>query len=522
MACLFVIFARMPKRGRTPEIADVVALVHALDHDEGQSPAEMAARERRFASEVPASATDPLRVGLTWLDFVSREDKSVGSIRQRAGVAVTLTDLVVVLAGIVLGWGATLGAVYFDGSGRVNTVSVLAVLVVVPGLFLLPFALAALPPNLGERVPGARILTALGGAMTAGRLATLLWRLFPGDLRESLSLLSGRLGKHHRLYAGLQKWTVLRWSQLFALTFQITALAATLSLVVFTDVAFGWSTTLSTGDPLLDARRVHRVTSTIAAPWRGTISDAAPSLQLIVESRYFRAAAVPLTPAEAALLGGWWRFVVLTIVVYGMIPRIVTYLLARSRMRAALRAAFIASPGLSAVLRRIHRARIESAAVEPEADWQGSAPAPSAGRPAPRAGHIAAIIQWAGAPLGPSVATTRFPGARHFAAGGATSVSEDLVCGREVGRTVESSDGDVLVVVKGWEPPMMDFLDFVASLRAALSREGTMIFILPVGLDPTAELSLATEQQIGIWRGKLATVSDPWLRVSTTIEEVLA
>ena len=118
-----------------------------------------------------------------------------------------------------------------------------------------------------------------------------------------MSLISGRLSKHHRLYADLKKWAILRWSQLFAVSFQVTALLACLMLVVFTDLAFGWSTTLTTGDAMHDARRIHRITSIMAAPWSWALDDAQPSLALIEESRYFRAAAEPLSFAQAARLG---------------------------------------------------------------------------------------------------------------------------------------------------------------------------------------------------------------------------
>ena len=145
-------------------------------------------------------------------------------MHQRANTAMHLTGFFIVAAAVVVGWGATLGAFYFDGSGRVNAVSVVALLVVLPGLFILPFLIAALPSRIAGRVPGARLLTALASAFSPGRLAPLVWRILPRDLRETMALLAGRRAKHQQLYAGLQKWALLRWSQLFAVTFQITAL----------------------------------------------------------------------------------------------------------------------------------------------------------------------------------------------------------------------------------------------------------------------------------------------------------
>lgn len=514
----------MPKRSRSqPEVAAIVALAHVLDRDQQRPARELAAREKRLASALPVNRDDPVSVGLAWLEAVEREDESARTLHQRAQAAMYFTGLLVGGAAILLGWAATLGAFYFDGSGRVNAVSVLALLVVLPGLFLIPFLLAALPSRAAERVPGVGLVTALAAAVSPGRLAPLLWRLFPRELRDALALLSGRAGKHQRLYAALQKWAILRWSQLFALAFQIAALTAFLLLVVFTDLAFGWSTTLTTGDARLDAQRVHRITSALATPWSWAIADAAPSLALIEDSRHFRAAPGPISSVQAARLGGWWRFVALTIAVYGLLPRVLTFVFARARLRAAARAAVAASPGLSAVLRRIHRAQIESVAIEPETGEPGRpASAPVEERASRSAGHLRAVVNWAGVPVTGETLKTAFPEAAMFEAGGASTAADDLVLAARIRDAVESAESDVLVVVKAWEPPLMEFLDFLGALRAAFAGQPTVIVVLPVGLGDGAAFPPPTPAQLKLWRDKLASAGDPWLRVAAAREEVLA
>lgn len=516
----------MPKRTRAqPEIADVVALAHALEADQGRTPAELAARERRLAPGLPTQGADPVALGLAWLDALCAQDESVRALHQRAESATHLTSLLLALAAIVLGWSAALGAFYFDGSGRVNAVWVLALLVLLPGLFIGPFILAALPARATERIPGGGVLAAVGRTLSAGRLAALLWRLFPRDWRDALALVSGRLGRHQHLYASWQKWTFLRWSQLLALTFQLAALVACLVLVVFTDLAFGWSTTLTTGDAAADARRVHAITSALARPWSWAIDDAQPSLALIEDSRYFRVAAGPVSPAEAARLGGWWRFVALMLVVYGVLPRAITFAVAHACWRAAARGALLAGPGFSAVLRRIHRAQIESAAVEPEASADALA-APAAEPPSTAVSRTAAalhtVINWSGVPVPTETLARIFAPAPVAEAGGAATVGDDLALAQRIAAGVGRDGGDVLILVKAWEPPLMEFIDFLGVLRGALSKGSTLIFVLPVGLGDDRELPAAAPAQLKVWRDKLATVRDPWLRVVTSREEALA
>jgi len=415
-------------------------------------------------------------------------------------------------------------------------------------LFILPFLVAALPARIAERVPGVRLVTALAGAFSPGRLAPLVWRILPQGLRESMALLSGRRTKHQQLYAGVQKWALLRWSQLFAVSFQVTALIACLMLIVFTDLAFGWSTTLTTGDATLDAQRVHRVTSAIAAPWVWAVDDAQPSLELIKESRYFRVTAEPVSTAQAARLGGWWKFIVLTIAVYGLLPRVITLALAQAQFRAAARAAVVEAPGLSAVLRRIHRAQLESAAVEPEAAGGGTMTSGNAvDSPLRSIDSIRAVINWADVPVSSDLLVSLSPGAKVYQAGGTVALSDDVALAKQIASTTGTADSAVLIVVKAWEPPLMEFIDFLNTIRSVLPRRSCMIIVLPVGLDDSASpaahagaltsrtqserplssigsmnaaLPEATPAQLKLWRDKLGSLGDPWLRVASNGMEV--
>jgi hypothetical protein len=498
-------------------VADIVALARALERDERRASGASTWAEREVARVMAGSPADPAAVGLAWLEAVKSENADIRSLHQRAESALHLTSLLVAAAAAVVGCAATLGAFYFDGSGRVNVVSVLAFLVVLPALFLVPFAIAALPGRIVRAMPGFTALAALARATNSSRLVPVLARVLPQDLRQSVALVSGRMAGHQRLHSALQKWAMLRWSQLFALTFQLTAVVASIILVVFTDLAFGWSTTLTTGSAALDAQRAHRITSALAAPWRWAWPDSVPSLALIEESRYFRVASAAVSREDAARLGNWWPFVVMAVLVYGLLPRVITFTLASARLRAAARAAVIAAPGLSAVVRRIHRAEIETRSPEPERADVQVLPGDS-GRTEPRrAAGVRAVVKWSGVPASDELIGTTFPGAGIFAAGGAAPVQEDVALARRLGTT---AGGDVVILVKAWEPPLMEFIDFVTTLRQAFASEPVMCFVLPIGLDHDVAPGPALPAQVKVWRDKLATVGDPWLRVAAEAGEV--
>jgi hypothetical protein len=514
----------MPTRVRSqPNLADILALARALDRDAHRTAAELRARDGRLAREITVRADDRVGVALGWLEAVEREDGVVRTIHDRAETAIRLTGFGVALAGIVIGWGATAAAFYFDGTGRVNAVAVLAFLVGIPLVLLIPFGIAALSPAVAGRLPGAAAIGAAARGLSPGRVAQWLWRALARESIEGTEFVAARVADHQRLYSGVQRWALLRWSQWFALWFQISALVASLVLVVFTDLAFGWSTTLTTGDAALDAQRVHRVTAALAAPWARLAPDAAPSLELIQESRYFRVAAGPVSPTQAARLGGWWKFVVFTIAVYGVLPRAITLAIARARLRAAARGAIVAAPGFSAVLRRLHAARIETAAVKPESDAPETASLARVDQPSARtSGGLRAVINWAAVPLDANTLTATFGAAPVFAAGGSASIEDDAAVIKKLGATSAAGGGDVLILVKGWEPPLMEFIDFVKALRAALGGEAAEFVVLPVGLAHRgAGLIPATTAQFKLWRDKLERIGDRSLRVAAHCEEVV-
>ena len=199
-------------------------------------------------------------------------------------------------------------------------------------------------------------------------------------------------------------------------------------------------------------------------------------------------------------------------------------MLAQARLNAAIRASIIAAPGFSAVLRRLHAARIETAAVEPESGDPSASPMQPLGERLPRgAGTVRALINWSAVPVGAGTLLSMFPDAPVFEAGGAATVGQDSALVEQLAALADARSGDVLILVKAWEPPLMEFVDFVKALRTKISAESAEIVVLPVGLEPAvAGLGRATPAQFKLWREKLARVGDPSLRVAADRQEVVA
>jgi len=104
-----------------------------------------------------------------------------------------------------------------------------------------------------------------------------------------------------------------------------------------------------------------------------------------------------------------------------------------------------------------------------------------------------------------------------WTAGGATTPEDDqrvLHAAAEALRARSSTPRVLLMLVKAWEPPMLEVVDFLGALRRAIG-EGERIVVLPIAMSSQTLASHVYEQQCDIWQRKLATVGDPWLRVQS-------
>ena len=398
-----------------------------------------------------------------------------------------------ILAGAGFAVGLSAGAVAFayDGSHPVNLFTLLGVLVGLPVLLLLA-SLLLLP----ERVPGLSGVRAVLAGMNPGR-----W--LGAWLDESLGIdfFAARYGER-RAVGAFSRWQLLVFSQLFALGFFAAILALGLVLVTFTDLAFGWTTTLD-----VDYALVHDVFAALSLPWRGWLPAAVPNEFLVEVSRYYRLEEGATDASRIAQLGAWWPFVLATIGFYGLLPRALMLILSRWRLAAATRALALDDPEVTALLDRLVSPRI-SVEGDPQEDVAAQ-PQPLA---APRSRWLASdlvAIMWNEALADAAVDawTERALGGR---------VRAKLGLGVHLPRhafdatlsKLETGTERVLVFTRGWEPPLLEFADFLERLRRTAGDKCT-ITVVPI--DVTGSRIDAAQRDV--WAAMLAQFGDSRLYV---------
>lgn len=504
-----------------PTVADLFALDRQLRDDRDRRISEIVQRDRAIGKRLVSLRRKPVRQILAWLRDVTSESETDQSRRVEAGLRVV--GFILTLIGLLIGWGTAAAVFYYDGSHPVNVVHVLAVFVGLQLLLLVLLLVTLCPKSWLSWLPGFSSLQQVLGFFSPGRLQGVIWRLMPQANRQSLEALLGRGKSFQRVFSAVQKWQIARWSQSFALAFNVGAISCCFYLVTFSDLAFSWSTTLQT-----QPEAFHRLTQTLSAPWAAWLPQAEPSPELIRETRYFRINAPSMGPNRShstpnpEILGGWWPFLVACLSFYGLLPRLLTWFFASWQRNRALRTTLLRIPGAADLLERLNRPAIDTRSPEPEA---GPALRTDASvlpaDPIASPGSGAPTVVWADLPfsqkaqatfvdkhLGTSMGET-------FRAGGAASLEDDA---RVIQALAEAAPTSIIVLIKAWEAPTLDLSDFITDLRAAVG-DGVAIHVAPLGLGPPENPTLPAGSDCTQWQRLLSPLGDPWLQVHTYASE---
>jgi len=216
---------------------------------------------------------------------------------------------------------------------------------------------------------------------------------------------------------------------------------------------------------------------------------------------------VAVGKTEAMQLGAWWPFVLCTILIWGLLPRLVLLAVGRWRLSTATRALICQDPEVLALLDRLKPPRVDFGPEEEGAvpESAGRMAAPPALEPDSRSVAVIwnqaldaeAAERWSHVFLGSAFGRTINLSSRN----GRADIEASLA-------GLPEAPGRIVVFTKGWEPPLLEFGDFLRMLRAEL---GTGVLITVVPIDTRGEGVSAVDRQV--WAGFLARHDDPRLYV---------
>lgn len=249
--------------------------------------------------------------------------------------AVGRLNALVALGGVLLGSTVSMGLLHYGGEHPVNVLNALAALVGVQLVLLVLLAFALIPRS---RPPSPGVVP--------GILRLGLRRISRGVLGDRANRLEERLDAHR----GLLRWLLVRSAQVFGVAFNLAALGGCFYRILFSDVAFGWSTTLH-----LEPGALHGIVKALSAPWAWIFPDAVPTRELLELTQYshlegkYLARAAGERSLHPWVVGGWWPFLLLSVGTYGLLPRLAMFAFSSLRLRTIL----LETPSRNEEFRRI-------------------------------------------------------------------------------------------------------------------------------------------------------------------------
>ena len=259
--------------------------------------------------------------------------------------------------GMVLGVLATTGILLYDGTRPVNVLTFLSALLA-PQVLLLLLLFTSLV--LGRRLES--ILPVLGWLRRAvskmwERLAKRYGETSKSACNDEAQPLASA---EESLYAGVNRWRSIALMQWLAVGFNIGIVLALLTRLAVTDVVFGWSTTLGAIAQLFPS-----LVELLSWPWATWLPAAAPDPSIVEATRYVRLgglevawAGAPLEP-DVLLFSGWWPFLLVSVLAYGLLPRLFVLALSLIMVRQNVRWAVTQSRRLERLHQRVSTPLIE-------------------------------------------------------------------------------------------------------------------------------------------------------------------
>lgn len=440
------------------KIRRLLAFDRQARRDQAQSPAFLHRRDRRFALDCRDNNQTPDVE--RWLAHLERFEGMRDSRRSNLNVDTpepSLTGLrrlttTFVLAGAVFGTITMAGLLYYEGGDRIN----LTLLLAFAGLQCL-LALVTTVQSSANWQPWHRLLR----RFVAGGSGSPLKPLMPA--------------------------LVARAAHAGGTCFGLAGVITLLVLVVIQDLAFGWSTTLST-----DAEGFHRLLTALAWPWQSLWPAATPDMALVEATRFFRTE-TGTASADPERWGQWWPFVVMVWLCYVVTPRLLGLVLAQIQIQLRVRQALENHPGMVALQYRMETPAVDTGNEHNDAEDTPDDRTAAQLQPLPES---QVLIYWAGVE-DPELPDSLTSGHLLTAtAGGQHSLAEDEQTIQRCGELLDRHDKPaVTLVTRAWEPPIAELADFI-ELARNLWPEKTQIALLPYSSDNT---KYAGPHQLGQW-----------------------
>ncbi len=503
-------------------LAELIDIEIQMMKDHDADPIELRERDRDIGKQLNIPISRRRELFLAWLQRVrTSEHPSPGELFE---TGYRWLGRILLVAGLLAGGGSAASVLSYDGTKPVNIVNFLALLIGIQIITMLFFLLNALPRTVRRFMPG------LGEFYNFIRELSYLFSRIMGKIFEHLPAKHlnrlwqdlQHLKVKQKLYGSVEKWLAIRLTQRFGLAFNIGALVTCLYLITFSDLAFAWNTTLE-----INNKSFHTIIRTIAAPWKSLAPKGVPSLELVEQSRYFQLDNEYIdSRADAGLpkslvVGRWWLFLILCLVVYGFIPRLIIYTFSNLKFKTALHRLPLKSAEFESLFDRLTRPLVQTRAIERDSSLPGDQFDSDFSHDIQTSGSICIAIKWGDFMMRDDqvyeLIDKRFAWkiAHLFSSGGLNYRESNLLTLESIGK--QKTSVPILILVESWESPDAAILNFMKQLRSQVADADHIIIGL-VNTEAGHPWQPPNKTEWQVWKNGTAKLADPYLRIESIVE----
>ena len=503
-------------------IAQLFDLEIQIMKDHEADPSELRRRDRKIGQQLESQKFNRRDLFLAWLKRIQAPGQT--SPGQLFETGYRWLGRFLLLLGLISGAGTAASVLSYDGSKPVNVVNFFAVIIGAQLIMIFFFLLNSLPKIIKKYIPGSgefyNFIRELSYLFS--RLMAKIFEHLPSNQLNKRWADLQRLKVRQKLYSSVEKWLAVSLTQRFGLAFNIGALAACLYLISFFDLAFAWNTTLD-----ISSQAFHQAVRAIALPWSMLFPGDVPSLELVEASRYFRLdseyinAPVEASIPKAVVVGGWWSFLVLSLICYGLIPRLLIFISAKLKLKSAFKKIPFHSADFESLYDRLTRPLFETHAFGQEQKLNPVAFSSESKSRLKLKGKNCTVIQWGDFKIAENELTTliqqRFGWAieRMLTAGSLDYDQSNLAAIKSI--ETQKTDDPILLIVESWESPDASITYFLNQLRQAIAVDRIMVIGL-VSNNAQQKLKPPLLTEWKIWKTGIAELADPYLRVEAMME----
>src|SRR6056297_1988443 len=507
-----------------PDILDIEFLFKRDEpHLEQGDDAELRQRDRAiFVATKLTSAAEPTTRELAglWLrarrqEYQRQQLPLPGQIWRET---TTFSAVLLFLLSLLIGSGMAASFLRYDGTTPVNVSGFFALFILVQ-LLLLFLNLALLGYRSVRRIKAPQsVLYALLGQGLSNLFTSLLKRSqkhLSASRRLDLQAVSGSLQQFRQVYGNLLLWPAFILLQLAGSGFNLGVLLTLLAKISFTDIAFGWQSTL----PLTDAFLAELV-RLIALPWAWLLPHdwAYPGLEQIIGSKIVLIEGnLRLTSAGVV---SWWPFLLGGILVYGLLPRLLLLGWGSYQLHSGLKNLPCDSAAFRQLRRRMLTPLVHTEAqqqIPPLAARQEPTPKPELPKLSLTGSGLLVLIPdelWDACPIdlltphlgnldkGSPLVAIRY---------GAIEQSGTALLD-QISITLEDQNlAGIVMIQEAWQPPIREVTTRLEQLRRMIGASAPLAVALvgrPVADNP---LTPVHSQDLSIWLKTTQALADPYL-----------